>query len=222
MNEIYNDTHMKRTLPFIILILLVAGGIGALSYFGSRPSDTSLEKSESIIAANDWVAGNKDANVVLVEYSDFQCPACGAYHPLVKQLVGEMGNDFAFIYRHFPLQQHTHAKLAAYAAEAAGNQGKFWDMHAMIFEHQRDWSDADNARDTFIGYAESLGIDRSQFEKDMDSDTTKDKVASNYSTGVKLRVAGTPTFFLNGKKMETPRSYEEFKKRIQDEIAAKK
>lgn len=213
---------MKRALPFIILILLVAGGIGTISYFDSRPSDTSPESSESIIAADDWVAGNKDAKVILVEYSDFQCPACGAYHPLVKQLTEELGNDLAFIYRHFPLQQHKHAKLAAYAAEAAGNQGKFWEMHAMLFEHQKDWSDAATARDIFIGYAESLGIDRARFETDMDSDAIKDKVGDSYSTGVKLRVAGTPSFFLNGKKMEAPRSYEEFKKRIQDEIDAKK
>lgn len=213
---------MKRALPFIILVLLVAGGIGALSYFGSRPSGTSPETNENVIAADDWVAGNKDAKVILVEYSDFQCPACGAYHPLIKQLVEEMGTGFAFIYRHFPLQQHKHAKLAAYASEAAGNQGKFWEMHAMLFEHQKDWSDADTARDAFIGYAESLGLDREQFEKDMDSDVIKDKVGDNYSSGVKLRVAGTPSFFLNGKKMETPRSYEEFKKRIQDEIDAGK
>lgn len=213
---------MKRVLPFIILILLVAGSIGAISYVSDRPTSTSSGSDESIIDPNDRVAGNKDAKIILVEYSDFECPACAAYHPFVKQLVEEMGNDFAFIYRHFPLQQHKHAKLAAYAAEAAGNQGKFWEMHDMLFEHQKDWSSTDTARETFIGYADSLGIDRAQFEKDMDSDAVKDKVSDNYSSGVKLRVAGTPSFFLNGKKMEAFRSYEEFKTIIQDEINAKK
>jgi len=215
---------MKRILPFIILILLVAGGIGAVSYFGSQPTETPSAASSpaDAIAVDDWVAGNKDAGVVLVEYSDFQCPACGAYHPIVKQLVEEMGNDFAFIYRHFPLQQHKHAKLAAYAAEAAGNQGKFWEMHAMIFEHQRDWSDVSDARDTFFEYAKSLGLDLVRFEKDINSDEIANKVSKSYSTGMKLRISGTPTFFLNGKKMEAPRSYDEFKQTVQNELSAKK
>lgn len=215
---------MKRILPFIVLVLLVAGGIGALSYLGSKPTDTpsTTSSSASAIAANDWVAGNKEAEVILVEYSDFQCPACAAYHPFAKQLVQELGNDFAFIYRHFPLKQHKHAELAAYAAEAAGNQGKFWEMNAMIFEHQNDWSDINNARDIFLGYADSLGLDRARLEKDIDSDVIADKVSESYNTGSKLRIAGTPTFFLNGKKLEALRSYEEFKKLIQDEIAAKK
>lgn len=215
---------MKRILPFIILILFVAGGIAALSYFGSRSENTPEPQATlaDTIAADDWVSGNKDAKALLVEYSDFECPACGAYHPLVKRLVEEMGNDFAFVYRHFPLQQHKHAKLAAYAAESAGNQGKFWEMHSMIFDHQKDWSGANDARVIFIGYAESLGLDRAQFEKDMDSDTIKDKVADSYSAGVKLRIAGTPTFFLNGEKMEATRSYDDFKRAIQDAVAEKK
>lgn len=213
---------MKRALPFIVLVLLIAGGIGVISYISSRPASAPTASNAKLIAADDWVAGNKDAKVVLVEYSDFQCPACGAYHPLVKQLVQELGNDFAFVYRHFPLKQHKHAELAARATEAAGKQGKFWEMNAMIFEHQKDWSDANNARDMFIGYAESFGIDRAQFEKDMDSDAIADKVSESYTTGMKLRINGTPTFFLNGKKLETPRSYEEFKKLLQDEITAKK
>ena len=215
---------MKRILPFIILILLVAGGIGAVSYFGSQPTETPSAASSpaDAIAVDDWVAGNKDAGVVLVEYSDFQCPACGAYHPIVKQLVEEMGNDFAFIYRHFPLQQHKHAKLAAYAAEAAGSQGKFWEMHANLFEHQRDWSDVSDARDTFFEYAKSLGLDLVRFEKDINSDEIANKVSKSYSTGMKLRISGTPTFFLNGKKMEAPRSYDEFKQTVQNELSAKK
>ena len=215
---------MKRILPFIILVLLVAGGIGALSYFGSKPTDTpsATSSSASAIAANDWVAGNKDAKVILVEYSDFQCPACAAYHPFAKQLVQELGNDFAFIYRHFPLKQHKHAELAAYAAEAAGNQGKFWEMNAMIFEHQSDWSDANNAKDIFLQYADSLGLNHAQFEKDIDSDEIADKVSESYITGSKLRIAGTPTFFLNGEKMAAPRSYEEFKSVIQSAISAGK
>ena len=109
-------------------------GMAQLASSGSKPALLTSAVSDS-----DWVKGNRSAPVVLVEYSDFQCPACAASAPLVKQLTEEFGNKIAFVYRHFPLPQHKNAYPAAQAAEAAGKQGKFWEMADLIFANQTKW-----------------------------------------------------------------------------------
>ena len=161
------------------------------------------------VSANDWVIGNQEAQTILIEYSDFQCPACGAYYPLVHKLIQEQGANFKFVYRHFPLQQHQNAKPAAYAAEAVGRQGKFREMEDMIFVNQNDWSGSKKAEEIFREYASSIGLNLEQFDADRESEEAKDKVESDYQSGIRAGVNATPTFFLNGKKIQ-PRSYEEF------------
>ena len=166
----------------------------------------------SVALSGDWVKGNSESKVSLVEYSDFQCPACGLYYPLVKQLTAEFGDRIEFTYRHFPLSQiHPNADIAARAAEAAGKQEKFWEMHDKLFENQRTWSGARDAKKLFIEYAGSLGLNTVQFEEDMDSREVKEKVRLDYKTGIDSGVNSTPTFFLNGKKIINPKSYDEFK-----------
>ena len=166
------------------------------------------------------IAGNfEKGKAVLVEYADFQCPACGLYYPLVKQLKEEFGDKMELTYKHFPLRSiHKNADLAARASEAALLQGKFWEMHSMLYEKQSEWSNSDQALSLFTAYAMSIGIDRTRFMADVESDVVKDKVNRDYQDGLGLRVNGTPTFFLNGKKIINPRSYDEFKKLIQDQI----
>ena len=167
--------------------------------------------------------GPANAESVLVEYSDFQCPACKNYYPILKQLNEEFGGKLKFVYRHFPLSQiHANAKLAAYAAEAAGEQGKFWEMHDWLFEHQDDWAkkSAGETANDFISFTQSLGLDEEKFKKDLDSEEIKRMVDESYNGGIGAGVNSTPTFFLNGKKLVQPRSSEEFKKVINDSINA--
>jgi len=176
-----------------------------------KPVDTAL--------TNDWVEGSKEAEVVLVEYSDFQCPACKLYSPVVNQLHETYGDQLAIVYRHFPLSQiHLQAELAAQAAEAAGLQGKFWEMHDMLFEHQDDWAENRNARNLFIDYAKQLGLDEGQFKKDLGSKEVKALVKADYLSGVQLQLNSTPSFFLNGEKIDNPAGIEPFKELIDNHL----
>ncbi len=201
---------MKRILLWFIVIIIVISSVWALTKLQERyPQTSSTTSTVDSISPSDWVEGNKDAKTTLIEYGDFQCPACGVYYPWVKKLVDDNGKMFQFVYRYFPLQQHAQAKDAAYAAQAAGKQGKFWEMHGMLYEHQNDWSGANNAKDIFEGYAKTLNLNIGQFDQDRDSQDTKNAVEKDYQSGVKAGVNSTPTFYLNNKKIQ-PVNYQEF------------
>lgn len=200
----------KFTTFSILLVALLAVGVGFLASH-SRPITTQ----GSLVAAIsdvDHMSGGNTAPVTLVEYSDFQCPACGSYYPVLESLRKDMGDSLRFVYRHFPLTQaHKNAELAAFASEAASAQGKFWEMHALLFENQDTWSISADAKSLFIGYAKSLGLDPVKFEQDISSVATKERVARDVASGVQAGVNGTPSFYVNGKKIENPRSLAEFK-----------
>lgn len=199
---------------------LIAVGIYLLVVFGG-PSNAG----QTALLANSvqgWAKGNQESKVALVEYGDFQCPACAAYHPLLNKLDQELGDRIKFIYRHFPLTQiHRNAESAARASEAAGSQGKFWEMYDLIFAGHRDWAESVNAEVIFESYAEKLGLDLGQFRSDVQSTAVAEKVRNDYESGVAAGIAGTPTFFLNGKVLENPRSYEQFKSLILEELDAR-
>jgi len=200
---------MKKLLIWAALILGLAGATWGMAKLASSPSGQPATLA-SAVSDSDWIKGGKNAEVILVEYSDLQCPACAAYAPLVEQITEEFADRIAFVYRHFPLSQHKNSRLAAYAAEAAGRQGKFWEMLKKIFSEQGSWENQSNPRGTFISYAQSLGLETGQFEKDLDSSELKKEVEDDYQGGVAI-VNYTPTFFLNGEKISNPRSYEEFR-----------
>jgi protein-disulfide isomerase len=146
------------------------------------------------VSAQDHVAGPDDAPVTLVEYGDYECPYCGMAYPVVKKARRELGSQMRFVYRHFPLAEaHPHARIAAQAAEAAGAQGKFWEMHDTLFEHQQALDVED-----LIGYAKSLGLDVVRFARDLESGTYAKRVRDDFRSGVRSGVNGTPSFFVNG------------------------
>jgi protein-disulfide isomerase len=160
--------RMIRTASIWLVGILFLTGIGfGISKLSAPVESTSLLASG--ISLNDNSKGNSESSVVLVEYSDFQCPACGAYYPLLKALVEEFGSEIRFVYRHFPLAQHQHAELAGRAAEAAGKQGKFWEMHDLIFENQQSWTNLRNSEEVFTHYAVQLDLDMEKFKADLDS-----------------------------------------------------
>lgn len=209
----HKQRHRKRFLRRASVGVLAVGALAGVFFLMVRltqNTDPALMLG-SVISSNDQLKGNPEARLTLVEYSDFQCPACGAYFPLVKQLSEEFGAQLRLIYRHFPLQQHPHAELAARAAEAAGKQGQFWEMHDLIFENQSSWSNLRNAESVFEEYAESLGLNLEQYRIDVDSKEVKEKVKEDYLSGLRSGVNSTPTFFLNGVQIQNPRSYDEFR-----------
>lgn len=211
---------MKRIAFWTSIFIVVGALIFGIVKFVNTPTSSDLAPAITSVADNDWVKGDREASITIIEYSDFQCPACGAYYPVTKQLVEEFGGNIAFVYRHFPLRQiHQNAELAARAAEAAGKQNKFWEMHDMIFENQKEWSNQRYAKEFFVRYAEKLGLNKEQFNVDLDSRKIKDKINADYQGGLRLKVNATPTFFLNGEKLQNPRNYEEFKSLIQSAIS---
>jgi len=174
------------------------------------------------ISKDDITIGTESARVTLVEYSDFQCPACAAYHPIVSQLISEFEGKLLFAYRFFPLSQtHKNAMISAQAAMAAHKQGKFREMHDMLFVNQNSWANENNAEEIFIGYAREIGLDIEKFKTDLNSDGTKKFIQDQYSQGVSIGVNSTPTFFVNGQKILTPGTYADFKKLIENEINKK-
>jgi protein-disulfide isomerase len=148
----------------------------------------------------DHIRGPVDAPIILLEYGDYECPYCGAAHPVVQELRRLMGNQMSVVYRHFPLTNvHPHAESAAEAAEAAGAQRRFWAMHDMLFEHQ----DALEVED-IIGYAEPLGLDVPRFVRELSDGTYRPRVREDFLSGVRSGVNGTPTFYVNGLRHDGP------------------
>jgi len=147
--------------------------------------------------------GNLESEIRLVEYSDLQCPACKNTAPILDSLVADLGDQFALEYRHFPLRSiHPNAQLAAQAAEAAGIQGKFWEMHDVLFEKQSEWSQSFNPERYFRTYAVELGLNEDRFRFDLESNEVKDRVNADYNQGLELGVQGTPAFVLNGELID--------------------
>lgn len=204
--------HFFRTTEGKFITFVAAIVILPLAYyFYATGGKAGAPAQEIIISEQDHVKGAAGAKVTLVEFADFQCPACAAYEPLVRQVVAENADTVQLVFRHFPLTQiHQNALLGSKAAEAAGAQGKFWEMHDVLFAKQLEWSSALNARDYMMGYAQEIGLDAKKFAADLNNKSIEDRILAEYREGIRLGVQGTPTFFLNGKKIQNPSSPEEF------------
>ena len=158
------------------------------------------------LGPGDHVLGAPDARIMLVEYGDYECPYCGQVHPIVSALQRELGEDLCVAFRHFPMgQAHPHATRAAQAAEAAGLQGRFWEMHDLLFENQ------DRLEEPYLRrYAERLGLDLHRFDRDIESEEVAAKVRSDFLSGARSGVNGTPTFFVNGERYDGSWALPEF------------
>ena len=150
------------------------------------------------VRERDHVQGSATALVTLVEYGDYQCPFCGDTYPIIKELQNHFGDQLRFVFRNFPLSEaHPHALAAAELAEAAAAQGKFWPMHDMLFEHQTALDDHHLAQ-----YARSLDLNLAELKATLEGDEPKQRVRSDFTSGVRSGVNGTPTFFINGSRFD--------------------
>jgi protein-disulfide isomerase len=146
------------------------------------------------VTGDDHAEGSPTAPVTLVEYGDYECPHCGHAYPIVKEVQKQLGAQLRFVYRNFPLREaHPHAQHAAEAAEAAAAQGRFWEMHDLLFERQRALDDAH-----LVEYARSLGLDEARFSAALAGHEFASRVRHDFMGGVRSGVNGTPTFFING------------------------
>lgn len=193
----------KLQNPWVVVgLLAVALFGGGVLLSGSTGVPAEVEDS---IVIEDAIKGNPEAAVRLVEYSDFGCPACAAFQPVLDELLVQYGDQFALEFKHFPLG----STQAAVAAEAAGQQGQFFPYHDLLYERQGEWVQAINKQQIFTQYAGELGLDTDLFQQHLRSDTLGRKVMADRQEGIALvddagqpLITGTPTFFLNGEKME--------------------
>lgn len=214
--------NYQRILIWSLIVLGLFAVVLAIVGVATRPANNVSGELAAPVNDNDWYLGGKNAKVTLVEYSDFQCPACGYYLPIVNQLAKDFGDNIKIVYRHFPLPQHQYARLAARYAEAAGRQGKFWQITEIIFDGQEQWeqSPADKVEsDYFLKYAQTLGLNIDKLKADLNLKEISDKIENDIRSGEASKISYTPTFFLNSKQIQNPGSYEEFKSLIENELS---
>lgn len=210
---------INRIMMWVIVALVLGGIVYALTQAGGNTGSSAL--LTDAVSADDHIKGIADSQVVLVEYSDFQCPACATYHPIVGQVIDEYQDRIAVVYRHFPLRSiHPNSQISAEASEAAALQGKFWEMYDQLFEKQDEWSGESDPTERFVTYAEEIGLNTDQFRTDLTSSVVTDAVDANYRSGVAASVNGTPTFFLNGTQLDNPGSFDEFRTVIDAALAS--
>lgn len=198
---------MKQHLWWILSLLGVV--IIVIAVLSSGAATPSME-----LDADEHIKGNPNASAVLIEYSDFQCPGCAGVYPIIDQLAKD--TNVKVVYRHYPLVQiHPHATLAAQAAEAAALQGKFWDMHDVLFNTQSEWAVQEDPRAFFASLAESIGLDTTTFQTDLESEEVREAVAVDLGRAQKLRLPGTPSLILNGQQLQNVNSYDALKAAVE-------
>ena len=205
---------MKRTLPFVIIIGVLAAALLTAWYLkrstgetsSGRPPDKPVAKSPTgavkLGADPPHVLGTENAPVMLEEFGDFECPPCGLLHPLLKAMKAEFGARLVIVFREFPMASlHPHAMEAARAAEAAGLQGKFWEMHDVLYENQKTWHEAGDVKSLFEGYATRVSLDLDRFNQDITSAAVNQRILLDRERGAWIGVNSTPTVFLNGREV---------------------
>lgn len=214
-----------KWIIFAVICLSILGFV-VFTAKNNKPEVTFKGDASKIITEGvikDHVYGSMDQKVVLIEYGDFECPACGQMYEPVKNLTEKYKEQLTFIFREFPLTNiHPNALAGATAAEAAGLQGKFWEMHSLLYQNQAEWrgQNADVAKRTqlFEDYARQLGVDTSQFKKDLANKAISEKIERDRATGKNFGVDATPTFILNGKKIPTATSEADLAKMIEQAL----
>lgn len=217
----------KRFLAILVICIL---GLGAVFWFTqNKPSTENSSKNDAKSSLSNHVFGNNAAGVNLTEYGDFQCPACYSYEQIIAEVREKYKDQIHFQFRNFPLSIHQNARSAHRAAEAASNQGKFWEMHDLIYQSQdpegkNGWAGSTNPyNDYFASFAKQIGLDASRFQTDFNSSQVNAVINADVAEGQRLGVNSTPTFLLQGKKIdEAPRDVAGFSKLIDDAIAEAK
>ncbi len=208
----------KRFL--LILAALAVVFIGVVVYSKNKDSNTASNNSASTSEGSNHILGANTGGVELVEFGDFQCPACRSYFPVIEQVQEKYGDQISFQFRHFPLVQiHQNAMVAHRAAEAAGKQGKFWEMYELLYQRQQAWQSSGNPTAVMEDYAAELGLNIDQFKQDFASDPVNDVIQADIRLGQKFGATSTPTFVLNGQKIENPSDLAGFSKLIDEQLA---
>lgn len=207
------DTKIILGIGLATVVLIIGGAF----WLGQSSSKSAVQTASSsadpklLIRSDSHQTASGSAQPTIVEFGDYQCPACGQAEPIVEQARKLNAN---FVFRNFPLPQHRNALISAEAAEAAGEQGKFWEMHDRLYQNQTEWSESTDALTIFTGYAKDLGLDTTKFKDEVTSNKFADQINQDKNDGLALGVDSTPTFFINGQKLVGVPSLDDFKNAI--------
>lgn len=214
------DAKILTGIGILTLIIVVV----AAFTIGNQPANQeqkTLNESQikTLVRENSRQIKAKNAKVTIVEFADFQCPACGLAHPVTKEIKSKYKDKINFVFRHFPLvAPHKNAMAAAVAAEAAGVQGKFWEMHDRLFEYQSEWSNENDPQEIFARYAKEIGIDVEKFKEETKNKKHEEFVQNDINDGYSLGVNSTPTFYINGKEYAGVIPKEQFQSEIESAL----
>jgi protein-disulfide isomerase len=206
----------NKTKPLIVIVVAVVAAAG-IAFYLSRQSSASVSGSgsDTPIAVNPGgghIRGKATAPVTLVEFGDYECPSCGYYYPMVEEVLRRYPDKVKLEFHHYPLiQMHAHALAAAMAAEAAGDQGKYWEMHDLLYKNQSQWARNPNPESQFLAYAASLGLDANKFMRSLKSPDVEKRILEDIQRGSVAKVQGTPSFYINGQALDPlPKGVDDF------------
>jgi len=208
----------KIMKPIVVILLAVAVAAGAAVFLSREPdtSETSAAPLTVNIKTGGHYRGPEAAKVTLVEFGDYQCPSCAAYHPFVKEILNRYPSQVRLEFHHFPLVSiHPNALAAAKAVEAAGEQGHYWEMHDAIFEYQPQWSSMPDPRPAFTAIANRIGINGTILVQTMDSPRIQERILKDVEQGDKAKIQAVPTFFIDGQQVHINLSMEDFVQTIE-------
>src|SRR6185503_17138199 len=212
----------KFVKPVIIIILAVAVAAGAAVFLSRQPEEASGSNATPLtvdIKGGGHFRGPETAEVTLVEFGDYQCPSCGAYHPFVKEILNRYPKQVRLEFHHFPLISiHPNSMAASKAAEAAGLQGHYWEMHDALCEYQPSWSTRPDPKPTFASIANSIGINGTILTQSMDNPQLQDRILKDVEQGNTVGIQAVPTFFIDGQQVHINLSMEDFVQVIESHL----
>ena len=206
----------KAVKPILIIVLAVAVAGGAAVYFSRQPNEAAKTPENSPAAplknsGGGHFRGPENAKVTLVEFGDYQCPSCKAFHPIVLEILSRYPQQVRLEFHHYPLVSiHGNSMAASLTVEAAGEQGKYWEMHDLLFEHQEEWSKSPNPEPDFLALAGMLGLNQNTFMQAMRSSQLQDRILQDVVRAREANVEAVPTFFIDGQKQSIPLSISAF------------
>lgn len=210
------EVKILSLLGGITLVILLVGIIflSKTQPGVTTPSVVGQDMQTLLVKPDSHKTTESPTKVTIVEFADFQCPVCATSFPIIESIKNKYKDQITFVYRYFPLPQHPFAKETAYAAEAAGKQGKFWEMNKLLFTKQNEWTEKSSITDTLVSYATELGLNIETFTADMKSEAVAKRVDEDLVDGTSLGVNATPTFYINGEKLVGVPNESELIKRI--------
>jgi len=230
MKDFFQKNKIFLIVGLVTLVIFI-GGIFLFTKSGDSSVSTKVVSSSLLVPQNaivtsgfsngTYLPASSSASLTLVEFGDYECPACGIYSFFIKQLLTDFPGNINYVFRNYPLAQHKNAPISSYAVEAAGLQGKYWEMYEQVYATQGDWSNLPDPMSVFVGYAEDLNLDLDQFASDIGSTAVKDKVQNDKADGDAIGITETPTFYLNGKKITLTGSYDQLKSLVESALAGK-